>query len=64
MTQSTATATFRARTGKYELTAGFPVVSVRNLATGLLEAYSSAKADYEQSLEEFTEDYLRDEGRG
>lgn len=51
------------RTGRYELVAQFPIVRVRNLATGLLEAYSSAKADYEQSLEEFADDYVRDEGR-
>ena len=34
------------------------VITVVDKQTGLVSAYSSTRADFDQSIEEFTEDYL------
>lgn len=46
--------------GKYEmyLTAGTHDIKVRDMATDSLVAYSSTKADFENSLVEFATDYF------
>ena len=42
----------------HQLVASFPTVHVRSLTTGLLEAYSSTRADFRLSLDEFTQDFF------
>lgn len=43
---------------RYELFAQSPIITVRNVATRSLEAYSSTKADFNLSLSEFVHDFF------
>lgn len=43
---------------RHTFTAKHPIVSVRDVATGLLVAYSCSSADFDQALDEFIWDFL------
>lgn len=43
---------------RYELFAQSPIITVRNVVTRGLEAYSSTKADFNLSLGEFVHDFF------
>jgi hypothetical protein len=45
----------------YDLRVDFPTVRVTNCQTGRLEAYSSSRADFRQSVVEFVSDYMTQE---
>ena len=42
----------------FALHVNFPTVSVKEVRTGVLVAYSSMRTDFEASLEEFARDYV------
>jgi hypothetical protein len=58
ITLAEGTGRYQSKTHELTLSHDSPEIRVRDLRTGLLVAYSSTRADFEQSLGEFVVDYF------
>lgn len=48
------------RNKQYVMLVEFPLVTVRSVDDGSLEAFSSSRSDFEQSVQEFLYDYFKE----